>query len=153
MGFIVKAILMMDKEKPAPGCLTPARLLLGWRVGRRSGLQALQIIGGALGMGRSLEDGVFVVPNDFQPVADIVGVVFPDLRGDAEVGTQESGAEFCNQLLAGIACVAETLAAEVTVETCCMACPVREFVKRGGIVAFLVLERLKRRELDVVADR
>jgi len=24
MGFIVKAILMMGKEKPAPGCLTPA---------------------------------------------------------------------------------------------------------------------------------
>ena len=104
-------------------------------------------------MGRSLEDGVCVVLNDVEPVADIVGVVFPDLRGDAEVGTQESGAEFCDQLLAGIACVAETLAAEVTVETCFMACPVRELVKRGGIVAFLVLERLERRKLDVVADR
>jgi hypothetical protein len=24
MGFIVKAIVMMGKETPAPGCLTPA---------------------------------------------------------------------------------------------------------------------------------
>ena len=73
-------------------------------------------------MGRSLEDGALVLLNDFELVADIVGVVCADLRGDAEVGTQESGAQFCDEFLAGIACVAETLAAEVTVETCFMAC-------------------------------
>lgn len=83
-------------------------------------------------------------------MADIVGVVFPDLRRDAKVGTQERGAQFCDQLLAGIAEIAETLAAEITVETCCMACPMRELVKGCGIVAFLVLERLKRRELYAV---
>ena len=76
-------------------------------------------------MCRSLKDGVIVFGKNFEPVADVVGMVFPDLWRDAEVGTQERGAQFCDQLFAGIACVAETLAAEVTVETCCMASPVR----------------------------
>ena len=87
------------------------------RIGRRGRLQALQIIGGTLGMGRSLENGVLVVLKNFEPMADVVGVVVPDLRGDAEVGTQERGAQFCDQLFAGIAGIAESLAAEVTVET------------------------------------
>ena len=97
-----------------------------------------------MGMGRSLEDGVRVVLKDCEPVADIVGMVCADFRGDAEVGTQERGAQFCDQLFAGIAGIAETLAAEVTVETCFMACPVRELVKGGGIIAFLVLKSFKR---------
>lgn len=101
-------------------------------------------------MSGRLEDGVLVFGKDFEPVADVVGVVFPDLRSDAEVGAEECRAEFCDQLLAGIARVAETLAAEITIETCFMPRPVREFVKRGGIVAFLVLERLERRKLDAV---
>lgn len=50
-------------------------------------------------MGRSLEDGVLVVLKDFEPVANIVGVVCPNLRGDAEVGTEERGAQFCDLIL------------------------------------------------------
>ena len=91
------------------------------RAGCWRGLQAQQIIGGALSMCGSLKDGVLVFGQDFEPVADIVGMVFPDFRGDAEVGTQERGAQFCDQLFAGIARVAETLAAEITIETCCVA--------------------------------
>ena len=72
----------------------------------------------------SLKDGVIVFGKDFEPVADIVGMVFPDLRGEAEVGTQERGAQFCDELLAGIARIAETLAAEITVETCFVTSPV-----------------------------
>ena len=72
----------------------------------------------------SLKDGAIVFGKDVEPVADVVGVVFPDLRCDAEVGTQERGAQFCDQHFAGIARVAKTLAAEVTIETCCMASPV-----------------------------
>jgi hypothetical protein len=101
-------------------------------------------------MGRSLENGVRVPLKDCEPVADIVGVVFPDLRSDAEVSTQECAAQFWDQLLAGIAGVAETLAAEVTIETCLMASPVREFMKDGGLKTFLVLERLEWRGLDAV---
>ena len=58
----------------------------------RRRLELLQVVGGALGMGGRLKDGVLVFGKDFEPVADVVGVVFPDLRSDAEVGTQESGA-------------------------------------------------------------
>ena len=66
----------------------------------------------------SLKDGVIVLGKDVEPVADVVGMVFPDLRRDVEVGAKERGAQFCDELLAGIACVAETLAAGVTSETC-----------------------------------
>jgi hypothetical protein len=48
-------------------------------------------------MGRCLENGVIVLGKDFEPVADVVGMVCPDLRGDAEVGTEESGAKLCGQ--------------------------------------------------------
>ena len=101
-----------------------SRLLLARRAGWCRGLQALEEIGSALRMCGSLKDGVIVLGKDFEPVADVVGMVFPDLRRDAEVGTEERGAKFCDELLAGIARVAETLAAEVTIETCCMASPV-----------------------------
>lgn len=80
-------------------------------------------------------------------------MVFPDLRGDAEVGAKEGGAEFCDQLLAGIAHVAEPLVAEITIETCFIPCPVPEFVKDGDVVAFLVLKSFKGRKLDVVGCR
>ena len=89
-----------------------SRLLFARRAGWCRGLQALQEIGSALRMCGSLKDGVLVFGKDFEPVADIVGMVFPDLRGNAEVGAQEGGTKFCDQLFAGIARVAETLAAD-----------------------------------------
>ena len=101
-----------------------SRLLFARRAGWCRGLQALEEIGSALRMCGSLKDGVIVFGKDVEPGADVVGMVFPDLRGEAEVGTQERGAQFCDQLFAGIARVAETLAAEVTIETCRMASPV-----------------------------
>ena len=75
-------------------------------------------------MGGRLKDGEIVFGQDLEPVADVVGMIFPDLRSDAEVGAKEGGAQFCDELLAGIARVAETLAAEITIETCCVPCPV-----------------------------
>ena len=65
-----------------------SRLLLARRAGWCRGLQALEEIGGALSMCRILKDGVLVFSKDFEPVADIVGMVFPDLRGEAEVGAK-----------------------------------------------------------------
>ena len=59
------------------------RLGSGWR----RGLQALQIIGSALSMCGSLKDGVIVFGKDVEPLADVVGMVFPDLRRDVDVGT------------------------------------------------------------------
>ena len=96
---------------------------------------------------------MLVALKNFEPMADVVGVVFPDLWGDAEVGTQERGAELCDQLLASIAGIAETLTAKVTVETCLVTCVVRELMKGGRIKTFLVLEGLERRKVDLVAGR
>ena len=73
-----------------------SRLLFARRAGWCRGLQALQIIGSALRMCGSLKDGVLVFGQDFEPMADIVGMVFPDLRRDVEVGAQERGAQFCD---------------------------------------------------------
>ena len=70
------------------------------------------------------EDGAFVVLEDLEPVAEIGGVVLADIGRDAEIGTEESGTQFCNELLAGIAFIAEALAAKVTGEPCVMAGPV-----------------------------
>ena len=50
-------------------------------------------------MCRSLKDGVLVFGKDVEPVADVVGMVFPDLRRDVEVGAQEGGAKLCDELL------------------------------------------------------
>jgi hypothetical protein len=94
-----------------------------------------------------------VFSKDFEPVADVVGVVFPDLRGDAEVGTEERRAQFCDQLFAGISGIAETLPAEITVETGFVTRVVRELMQGGRIKTFLVLERLERRKVDLVAGR
>ena len=45
-------------------------------------------------MGSSLKDGVLVFGQDFEPMADVVGMIFPDFRRDAEIGTEEGGTEF-----------------------------------------------------------
>src|SRR5512140_974989 len=78
-------------------------------------------------MGRCLQNAVIVLGMDFEPVADVVGMVCPHLRGDAEVGTQDSGAKLCDQLFAGIASVAETLPAEIAVETWLVTSPKQPF--------------------------
>ena len=57
-------------------------------------------------------------------MAEIGGVILADVRSDAEVGAEESGTEFRDEFLAGIAFIAETLAAEVTGKTCFMLGPV-----------------------------
>jgi hypothetical protein len=43
-------------------------------------------------------------------------VVFPDFRRDAQFRAQESGSQFGNQFLTGIAGIAETLRAEIPVK-------------------------------------
>ena len=40
-----------------------------------------------------LKDGVRVFGEDFEPVADVVGMIFPDFRRDAEVGAKEGGTQ------------------------------------------------------------
>ena len=85
----------------------------------------MEIVGSALGMCRGGEDGACVVLEDFEPVAEIRGVVLAEVGRDAEIGAEEGGTQFRNQLLAGIAFIAEAVAAQVTGETCLVARPVR----------------------------
>ena len=87
-------------------------------------MELLQVVCGALRMGGGREDGTFVVLKDFEPVAEIGGVVLADVGSDAEIGAEEGGTQFRNKFLAGIAFIAETLAAEVTGEPCFMTSPV-----------------------------
>ena len=69
-----------------PAALWPSRGLL-----HRRRLELLQEVGGALRVSGSGEDGAFVVLEDLEPVAEIGGVVFPDVGRDAEIGAEEGG--------------------------------------------------------------
>jgi hypothetical protein len=57
------------------------------------------------------------------------------LRGDAEIGAEESGSEFGDELLDRIGLIAETLA-ELAIAAGLGAGPVRELAKQGRIVRF-----------------
>ena len=113
--------MVSEKEPPAvkPEALWPSRGLFSLRR-----LELLQEVSGALRMGGGREDGAFVVLEDFEPVAEIGRVVLADVGRDAEIGAEEGGTEFRNKFLAGIAFVAEALAAKVTGEPCFMTSPV-----------------------------
>jgi hypothetical protein len=50
-----------------------------------------------------------------QPRRDVRGVIFPNLRGQSEVGAKEGGAKLGDEFFDGVAFVAEPLAAEVAV--------------------------------------
>ena len=79
-------------------------------------LQAAQVIGGALRVGCGGEYRPLVFLQHRQPVPEIGGVVFPHFRRDAQFRAQESGSQFRNEFLAGIAVIAETLGAEIAVK-------------------------------------
>ena len=67
-------------------------------------------------VGRGLEDGAFVFPENGEPVADIGGMVIAVLEVEAEICAKERRAQFSNKFFAGIAGIPETLAAEIPVE-------------------------------------
>jgi hypothetical protein len=52
-------------------------------------LQSVQIIGGALRMRGRGEDRALVVLEDFEPVADVAGVILARLRRDGQIGTKK----------------------------------------------------------------
>jgi len=89
------------------------------------GLKAVQVVGGPLRVAGGAEDEPLVVLQHLEPVADVGGVILPDVRGDAEVGRQEGGTEFGDKFLAGVAFVAPCFPAEVAVEALRVPRPVR----------------------------
>ena len=88
-------------------------------------MELLQKVSGALRMSGGREDGACVFLEDREPVAEIGGVVLADVGRDAEISTEESGTEFRDEFLAGIAFIAEALAAQVAVKAVLGFRPVR----------------------------
>ena len=90
--------------------LTPARGPAGWiRRGRaaaplspsiRWALQAVQIVGGPLGVRRGGEHEPTIVAQHLQPMTDVGGMVVARGQLQTEVGAQERGAELGDQLFA-----------------------------------------------------
>ena len=79
-----------------------SRLLLG-------GLVVVQVVDGALRMGRRRENRPLVFSQDLQPRGDIGGMVLAGLRRDAEVGAEKRRADFGHEFFHGIARIAEAL--------------------------------------------
>src|ERR1039457_873346 len=86
------------------------------------------------------------------PRGDVGGVIVADLRGEFEIGAQESGAQLGNEFLGCIAFVAPALASEIALKTGRMLGPVRRFVRERGVKRFSVAEALYRRHLDIVGS-
>src|ERR1019366_3010429 len=101
-------------------------------------------------MGGGGEDRAALVLQNFQPRGEVGGVVVADLRGEFEIGAQESGAQLGDEFLGGIAFVAPALASEITVKTGRMFYPVNTFVAKRGVKFLSIGESLNRRHLDVV---
>ena len=68
-------------------------------MGNLRGLQMVQVVRRALGMAGGGEDGPLVVPKHLEPGGDVGGMVVTNLRSEAEVGAEEGGAQFGDQLL------------------------------------------------------
>jgi hypothetical protein len=88
---------------------------------------------------------------DAQPVPEIIGVVFPYLRRDAQFRAKKSGSQFGHEFLAGVAVIAETLCAEIPIQPMLGLRPVGQLMQGGRVIALLVLERLEGWKLHRVA--
>ena len=84
---------------------------------------------------------------------NVTGVVLADFRSNAEIGTQESGADFSDQLFHCIAGVAVALASEVTIQASRVTGGVTTFMTERRVIGFTVAEALEFRHLhDVAVD-
>lgn len=117
---------------------------------RRAGLQPVQEIRGALGMGCGAENEPLVAFENRQPVPDIGGMVVAGLRGQVDIRREESAAELGHQLLAGVAFVTPPLAPEVSVKPGRMPGPVGELMGEGRIIALGITEARKGRQLYAI---
>ncbi len=79
---------------------------------------------GALRVRGGGENRAAVVPQDFQPIRNIGGVIFAGLKRQFKIGTEESRSQFGNEFLLRIGIAAETVAAEVAVKAVFAAGPV-----------------------------
>src|SRR5262249_43898530 len=94
-------------------------------------LQTVEEVDGALCVCRGREYRALALAQELQPVGDVGGMILARLGGDLELSAQERGADLSDQLLAGVAGVAEPLRAKITSEPLRMRRPVSELVCLG----------------------
>src|SRR5271163_4983921 len=100
------------------GCLgqerqSARRRRKGAAVKRAGGSRLLRIRqkpGGLRRFRRGREDRLLVGLQDRKPCREILRVILARYVGDAEIGAQERGSEFCDKLLHGVGLVAKALA-------------------------------------------
>ena len=109
---------------------------------------AVDKLGGTLCVSCSGEHGSFVSSQHFQPGCDIGCVIFVGFQSKFQIGAQESGPEFGNQLLDRVTFAPKATPAEVTVEPGLAACPVGAFMGKRRVITVSVLEALEWRHLD-----
>ena len=91
----------------------------------------MQEVGSALCVGGG-EDGALVIAQNFQPAADIGGMILAIFEGDPKISAEKCCAKLSDKLFAGIAGIAERLAPEVTIQALLVTRPVRAFMREGG---------------------
>src|SRR5215218_5446082 len=88
-----------------------------------AGLQAMQELDGALGVGCGGEDRPLVALQNLNPVRDIARVVRTRLQRQAKIGSQECGSQFGTQFFACVSLIAPALAPEAPVQARGMTSP------------------------------
>ena len=102
----------------------------------RGGLRGFAVdkFGCALCVGCGGEHCSIVSRQHFQPVCDIGRMIFAGLKSKLQIGAQERGPKFGNQLLDRVTFAPKAMPAEVTVEPGLAACPVGAFVGKRRVV-------------------
>jgi len=135
-------------DPPGRGRGAPRRHAISTCGGRS--VQAVQILGCALRVGRGGEDRPAVRSQDLQPDGEVLGVVRSGFEGDSQVGAQERGAQLRDELLGGVRFIPEALS-ELAGQPARVRCPMGCFVEEGRVKRRSVAERLERRELNEVS--
>src|SRR4051812_47445275 len=86
------------------------------RGGLRTSAELSEIVRSALRMGSGSKDGPFIFFQDRKPMTNVTGMIVAVFEPQAQIGAEESSAEFGNQFLACIPFVSEAFAPEIPVK-------------------------------------
>ena len=113
-------------------------------------LSLVQEPDGPLGVSGGRHDRPLVALQHLDPARQIGGVILPGLQTQAEIGGEKGAPQLGDQLLPGVALVAEPLTAEISIKARGVTGGVHRFMAPRRVVALRVVEGLQRRELDAV---
>jgi hypothetical protein len=132
---------------PADCCIEFGSVERGQRKCRRVSvggrLKGIEEIRCALRVAGRSEDRTVIVLQNFEPVANVSGVVLTRFKGKVKIGTEEGRSEFGHEFFDRVAFGAETLAAEIAREARFRRCPVDCLMSEGTVECFGVAERLE----------